>query len=292
MWSGRGDGSASIGTMPRVPHRSRLALGILLSGAGTLGLSFVPGWLVNDRILLGEGPRELVAHFSAWQSQAVPVLAAAVVVEVAVGVGAALEVAGMVAARRAAGLIAVLAAIGLGLALAGLWPVSQSGHASGVTITPGWPLAIAIVLAGAALSGTLLLTAPRRALLAGVAGIVLVTTLAGAGARQVGLNLAEGTGQHWSEGTYTRAGTDGAAIEQLTMRSGRYSVDGRWSGAFEASGNVVILTGDPACPQARGSYHVQAAGSSGQIRWEKIVDLCAGGERARDLEAGTWQRGS
>jgi len=263
---------------------------MLLTAAAILALSFVPGWLVNDRVLLGEGPRELVAHFTAWQSQAVPVLAAGVALEVAVGIVAGLQLARVLNAGWVGRLVVVGAAVGVGLLLAGTWPVSQSGHASSVAISPGWPLVAGIVLAAVAFGCGLLLMTPARRLLIGAAVIVVIAAVGGAAGRAVGLDLAEGTGEHWSEGTYTRAATGGVKTELLTLRSGHYSVADRWSGTFEASGNVVILTGDPACPDARGSYHVHAAGTRGDIRWEKIVDVCAAGARAADLQTGIWTR--
>ena len=273
--------------MRGVPRRTALLLLVLL-GAAMVGLSLVPGWLIHDRVVLGEGPRDLLAHFSAWQNQSLPVLGAAVVVEALVAAGALILLARRVSVSGPALLLG--AAGGLGLILASAWPVSQEGHASSVAISAGWPLGVGIVMAAGMLAAALLAGPISRTGLLAAGAVVVVAAVGGAGVRQVGLNLAEGTGHHWSEGTYTRAAIDGAATEQLTLRSGRYSVGDRWSGTFEASGNVVILTGDPACPDARGSYHVQAAGSNGEIRWERIVDLCAGGERARDLQAGTWQR--
>jgi len=185
-------------------------------------------------------------------------------------------------------LVTGAAAVGLGLILGGTWPVSQSGHASSVAISPGWPLVGAIVLAAVAFGCSLLLVIPTRRLLIGAAVIIVVAAVGGAVGRAIGLDLAEGTGEHWSAGTYTRAATGGQATELLTLQSGHYSVGQRWSGTFEASGNVVILTGDPACPNARGSYHVQAAGTDGDIHWEKIVDLCVA--RAADLQTGIWTR--
>lgn len=274
--------------MRDVPRRSLLQLGMLLTAAAILALSFVPGWLVNDRVLLGEGPRELLAHFTAWQVQAVPVISAGVVLEVAVGILAALQLARVLSARWVGYLVTAAAAGGLGLILAGTWPVSQSGHASSVAISPGLPLAAAILLAAVAFACSLRLVIPARKLLIGAAFLVVVAAVGGAAGRAVGLDLAEGTGEHWSEGTYTRAATGDQATELLTLRSGHYSVADRWSGSFTASGTVVILTADPACPTARGTYHVQAAGTHGDIHWEKIVDLCVA--RAADLQTGIWTR--
>lgn len=252
-----------------------------------IGLSFVPGWLVHDRVVLGEGPRDLLAHFNAWQNQSLPVLGAAVVVEGIVAAGALVL---LVRRLPMGGLALPLAtALGLGLLLASTWPVSQEGHASSVAVSAGWPLGAGIAIGAGMLMAALLVSPISRFMLVAVLGVVVAAAAGGAVGRQIELNLAEGTGHHWSEGTYTRPATSGAASEQLTLRGNRYSVGQRWSGTFEASGNVVILTGDPACPDARGSYHVQAAGANGGIRWERIVDLCAGGERARDLQTGIWQ---
>lgn len=274
--------------MRDVPRRTALLLLIVLGGAAMVGLSFILGWLVHDRVLLGEGPRDVLAHLNAWQSQSLPVLGSAVVIEAIVAVGALVFLVRPTSVSGTALLLAT--ALGLGLLVASTWPVSQEGHASSVAISAGWPLLVGLVLAAGMLVCALLLGPVTRPVLVAAVSVAVVAAVGGASGRQIGLDLAEGTGQHWSEGTYTRAATAGAPTELLTMRSGRYSVDDRWSGSFEASGNVVILTGDPACPEARGSYHVHAAGTSGNIRWEKIVDVCAGGERASDLQAGIWQR--
>ncbi len=148
---------------------------------------------------------------------------------------------------------------------------------------------VGIGLAAVALAGTWLASPPsRRVLAVGVGAAVLVA--AGTwGGRQLQLDLVEGNGQHFSEGSYTRAAGNGQPSETMTLQGGRFSVAERWSGAYEPSGRVVSLTGDPACPTARGSYHVDAAPDGG-IKWETIVDTCANGARAADLTTGIWQR--
>ncbi len=101
------------------------------------------------------------------------------------------------------------------------------------------------------------------------------------------LNLAEGNGLHYHLGSYTRHATDGQPTETLTFGATTITVGDRWSGLYEGSGRVVSLTDDAACPDARGSYHVDEV-SGGGITWERIVDTCADGARAKDLTTGVW----
>jgi hypothetical protein len=51
----------------------------------------------------------------------------------------------------------------------------------------------------------------------------------------------------------------------------------------------VIIDGDPACPDSRGTYHARDAGDE-NLYFVKVVDTCADGARAADLETGTWVR--
>ncbi len=237
--------------------------------------------------MLGEGTRLIVTDLGPWEGQAVPLLSAAVLVEIVVALAAALQLAWSSGGGR---LLVVAAGVGLGLLLAVAWPVSQSGHASGVTITPSWPVALAIAAGVVALVASLLTASLRPTLLVLVFGLTVVVALGGATARWIELNLAEGNGQHWSEGSYTRRAVGGQETETLTMQGRTYRVGARWSGTFEPSGLVVVLTGDPACPGDRGSYHVRSVGKTQDITWDAIVDLCGSGARARDLETGTWAR--
>ena len=268
------------------PQRGWLWLTVA-AGLGVGGLSLLPDWLTHTRAVLGEGTRLVVIGLGPWQGQAVPFLSAGVLAELATAAAAALRMARPSSGGRAS---MIAAPIGLGLLLGAAWPVSQSGHASGVTITLGWPLALAIVAAGVALAASLLAAPPRGRTLLLVLAAALLVAIGSAAGRWIELNLAEGTGQHWSEGSYTRHAAGGQGTEVLTMRGGHYRIGSRWSGTFEPSGLVVVLTGDPACPNDRGSYHVRSVGTTEDLTWDVIVDLCADGARARDLETGTWVR--
>jgi hypothetical protein len=106
----------------------------------------------------------------------------------------------------------------------------------------------------------------------------------------VGLNLAEGTGRHYADGSYTRAATAGQPTETLTIDGETFTVNDRWSGSFEGDGLVVALEDDPACPDVRGSYHLFGVSGTDDLRFEAIVDTCAGGERDGDLSTGIWRR--
>ncbi len=270
------------------PRRATIGPGIAVLGVlGIAGLSFVPAWLAHDRVLLGEGPRHVNTQLDAWSSQSFPILAAGVMLVV---LGAALAAARVGGARRVGqwwAFIAVCA--GLGLLASGLGPVSQQGHATGVTLAPEWALIVSVGL-GVVAAVALMAAGPMpRTVLATGAALLIVLGAAGWGGRQVELNLAEGTGRHYSTGSYTRQATGGEPTETLTFTDTTLTVGDRWSGAYVGSGRVVSITGDPACPDARGSYHVDAAADGG-ITWEMIVDTCASGARAKDLTTGTWAR--
>ncbi len=270
------------------PRRAAIGLGLaVISGLGTIGLSFVPAWLSHDRVLLGEGPRRVNTVLNAWSSQSAPILAAGVVLFAMGAAIAAGRLAGMRGLRARWGFLAVCA--GLGLLVAGLGPVSQSGHATGVQLAPEWALLAAIGLAVAAAVGVATGGGISRGALAAGAALVVVLGAAGWGGRQLELTLAEGTGRHYSAGSYTRQASNGEPTEILTFTDTTITVGDRWSGAYEGSGRVVSITGDPACPDVRGSYHVDAAADGG-ITWERIVDTCADGARSADLTTGVWAR--
>jgi hypothetical protein len=133
----------------------------------------------------------------------------------------------------------------------------------------------------------LLVARPGRVATLGLVAVMAVILAGATGGRWLGLNLAEGDGRHYTAGTYTRISADGTAMT-LTIDGAGYRFDDRWSGSLEGSGLVAVLVGDPACPDARGAYHVWAAGGE-DIRWEMIVDTCADGARAADV-VGTWAR--
>jgi len=180
------------------------------------------------------------------------------------------------------------ALLSLALFAASAVPIGQRGHASGVDIGPGWALVVAIGLAAVSVVASLAVDPPHRR--AGLALLLvgILTVPAGAAGRVVGLNLAEGDGRHYTDGSYTRTVATGQ-VATLTLHDGTYRVGNAWSGSFEGSGLVVALTDDPSCPSVRGSYHVWAAGDGDDTRWETIVDTCADGARAAEI-VGTWAR--
>jgi hypothetical protein len=278
MWVTIGNGARGSVTRQAV---------IGLAGLAVIGLSFVPGWIEHLRVVMGEGPRNIGTPLTAWELESFPVLAGAVLVDGLLVLVSILALVRPAAVRTwwSAG----LALVAIGLLAGSAWPVGQEGHASSVTLTAGWPLGLAIALNVVMLLAALWPPAPRPALL-GASALALLLVAGGAMAgRTLQLNLVEGNGRHWTDGSYTRQAAGGQPTERLTFRNGTFSVDDRWSGRLEASGLVVVLTDDPACPNARGAYRVWSAGGQ-NIWWQKIVDTCVGGARARDLEAGIWAR--
>jgi hypothetical protein len=51
----------------------------------------------------------------------------------------------------------------------------------------------------------------------------------------------------------------------------------------------VTIDNDPACPDARGTYHAHGEGEA-DLSFVMVVDPCRDGERAADLETGIWER--
>ena len=183
---------------------------------------------------------------------------------------------------------AQLAAVAtLALLIASAIPIGQRGHASLVDIGPGPILLVAIGLATVSVAANLYVAPPSRGVLLALLTVGILAVPVGAASRLLALNLAEGDGRHYTDGSYTRV--DPPAAETLTLSDGSYQIGDAWSGRFEGSGLVVALTDDPACPDARGSYHVWAAGAGDAIRWETIIDTCADGARSAAL-VGTWAR--
>lgn len=264
------------------------------AGAALFAMSFVDAWIVHDRELRGEGFRHVATTLSAWDARALPVLGVASAWALLVAAVAAL--AALPPSRaghrvvRTAGWPPVVAGFAiLGLLVAAAVPISQDGHASSVDMTPGWALGVGLALAVAMVAATAAAAGPsRRLLVAGVAVMALVALLA-ASARWFGLQAAEGTGRNWSEGSYTRRATGGQATERLVIRDDRFEIGERWSGVLESSGWTVVLSEDPACPDARGTYHAHDEGEA-DLRFVMVVDTCADGARGDDLETGIWQR--
>lgn len=266
--------------------RNRWLLVAAGAGAAIFALSFAGGWILHEREVRGEGYRFVEVMLSAWRGPAIPVLTLAAVTAVVTAAYA------LLALRRPSGpgwpLVAGSALV-LGLVLASAVPVSQDGHASSVDLSPSYLLPVGAVLAAVMLIAALAVARPPRALVVAAGAAVLLLVVAGAGGRWWGLQAAEGTGRHWSEGSYTRAAVDGHPQQTLTIGDDGYAISDRWAGTWEWSGWTVVLDDDPACPDARGTYHAHGEGEE-DLRFVKVVDTCLDGERAADLEAGIWER--
>jgi hypothetical protein len=266
--------------------RRRWLMVMAVAGLAIFALSFVNLWIVHERVLRGEGYRLVHVSLSAWRGVGMPVLTIGVLTALAVGLAAL----GSLGERRVpAWLLLVGSSAALGLILAVAWPVSQLGHASDVHLTVGLLTAVGTVLAVVMVVAAAAIVRPPRRVLAAAAAIALVALVGGAAGRWWGLQMAEGTGRHWSEGSYERAATGGEAAETLTISGDRVTIGERWEGTWEWSGWTVTIDNDPACPGSRGTYHARDAGDE-NLFFVKIVDTCADGARAADLETGTWIR--
>ena len=276
----------------------RLAVGV--AGLAIVALSPVPAWLLHVRNVGGHGLTAITVTWSAWEGRAWPFLPVAVAVA---GLVAALALAALALAalprdaperrdrvgRLPVGpLLASGSLLTLALLFGSLVPLDRSGYASRVHLEPAWALFASSALALTMVAAALPSPGKRRMLAIGAAGLVALSA-ATYGGRVVALNLAEGDPRHYSDGTYLREATDTQPTEVLTIRDGAFTVGDRWSGSLSGTGLVVVLTNDPACPDARGAYRVFAAGGQ-DIRWNLIVDLCADGARGDDLTSGTWKR--
>lgn len=265
----------------------RAAAVIAIAGLAIFALSFVPAWIFHDRVVTGEGHRDVFVNLSAWQAVAVPIVTAATVLALAVG---------LVALARAARpervpgwLLVVGAALVLGLLLASAVPVWQVGHASRVTLTPGWALIVAIGLGVVMVGAAVAPVRPPGRVAIGSVLLALLVVAGGSVGRSIGLNLREGDGRFWEAGSYTRPATGDEPAETISLDGSTYRIGDRWSGSFEWSGWTVVFDNDPACPDSRGSYHAHPAADAG-IYFVRIVDTCLDGERGRDLETGIWAR--
>jgi hypothetical protein len=266
--------------------RSRWLLLVAVAGLAIFALSFVNAWIVHDRELRGEGYRFVQYYLSAWRGVGMPVLTLAAVGALATAVWAVVLLRGR--SLPAWPLVATSAVV-VGLVLAAAWPVAQDAHASSVDLSSGPLLPIGLVLAIGMLVGAVAAVRPPRRVMAAVGGVVLVALVVGVGGRWLGLQLAEGTGRHWSEGDYVRAATDGQPEQVLSIGDGTFAVSDRWAGTWEWSGWTIVVDDDPACPESRGAYHAHGVGED-DLRFVKIVDTCQDGARAADLETGVWER--
>jgi hypothetical protein len=265
-----GTGNRPHGGLRDLPRAELAVLGL---GLGVLALSIVPGWLLHNRVVGGEGYRSLALALNAWQLKSVPVLSIAAVAAGAAGL--------TVLVPPARPWLVALAALALGLMVAGLVPLSHEAHVTSVEVTPGWALFVALAAVVAMIVLAVRATRPPRAVLAAAVAVMLVASVGGGVGRIVQLAEAEAVSSHWSPGTYQRQG--GSATLTLTETS---YASGRWSGALETAGTSIILTADPACPDARGYYHVRAA-EGDAILVEKVIDICDDGDRSTALE-GIW----
>lgn len=262
---------------------------ILVAGAAIAALSFADGWIAHDRELRGEGYRFVHVELSAWRSVAVPVLNVGVLIAIGTAVLAGMALSRALETRG--WLLLGGAVLALSLIGASIVPIAQHGHASTVGLSAGWLTWVGIGLAGLMVVAATAVARPEPRLVVLIGMLGAVTFAAGAGGRWLGLQWKEGTGAHWSDGSYTRGPTAGEERETLTIDDGRFTIADRWSGTWESSGWTVVLDDDPACPGSRGAYHAHDEGPSGaDLRFVKVVDTCLDGERAADLEAGIWER--
>lgn len=265
----------------------RLLLAIIvLAGVAIVALSLLPAWLLHVRNVGGHGLTAISVSWSAWEGRAWPFLPAGVALAGLLAFAAGTRLAG--ARRPSATWLFSIALGGLALLIGSVVPLERQGYASGVHLTARWGLLAAIGLATAAAvaSGAMV---RRRAWLVAGAGVLVLLSGASYGGRVVALNLAEGNPRHYADGTYVREATDGQPTETLVISNGTFTIGDRWSGSISGRGLVAVLTDDPACPDDRGAYRVFAAGGQ-DIRWNLVVDLCAGDARASDLTTGTWRR--
>jgi hypothetical protein len=214
-------------------------------------------------------------------------LAAGTFVALLVGIGAALTWAGR---RWVPGWLLVMGAfLALGILASGAFPVSQDTLASSVDLSPGWAAAGAIALGIIMVVAGAMSYGPRSTIVAAGAAIAIVAFAVGSGGRWYGLQLVEGDGRQWSDGSYTRAAVGDQPTETLTFEGDTITIGDRWSGSLDWNGWVINIVDDPACPDARGTYHAHGEGDEG-LSFVKIIDTCSDGERAADLETGTWER--
>jgi hypothetical protein len=266
--------------------RRRWLLLVAACGAAIVALSFVNAWIVHDRELRGEGYRQVQHMVSAWRGVGVPVLTLGIAV-------AAVTAAWAVGIARRPSLVAsplvIGAAVTLGIVVAAAVPVEQDAHASSVDLSAGPLLPVGAVLAAGMVVAAVSAVQPPRRLLGAATAAAVVALAGGVGARWLGLQLGEGEGRHWTEGSYTRSATGGEPTETLTIGDGTFTIGDRWRGSWEWSGWTVVVDDDPACPDSRGAYHAHGVDDE-DLRFVMVVDTCEDGARAADLGTGIWER--
>jgi hypothetical protein len=267
----------------------RALLLVAIAGAAILALSFVNGWIVHDREIRGEGFRHSETLLSAWRSVAIPILGPAAVIA-----GATAAAAVLIRSRPdalphwllVAGSMAVLA-----LVASSIVPLGWNGHTMSIDLRPAFLTAIGLLLAVAMLVGSSIAAGIGARAWTAIAIAGVVTGAAAVGGRWAILTVTGPSNQAWEDGTYVRSGEDLEPLT-LTIEDGTYRIDDLWSGAWEGSGGwTIAVDDDPACPDSRGAYHAHGEGDDEMdLRFVKIVDTCADGERASDLESGVWMR--
>ena len=262
---------------------------LAVAGIAIFALSFVNAWIVHDREVRGEGYRIVQHSVGAWRGVGMPVLTLGVLAALAVAIGAAISLPGRF--RMAPRLLVAGSFLTVGLIASAAWPASRDGHASSVDLSPGVALPVGIGLALLMVVAALAVARPSARVVMSAFVIGLVALGSGAIGSSFALQAGEGTGRHWSEGSYTRSATEGEPTETLTIAGETVSISERWAGSWEWSGWTVVIDNDPACPDSRGTYHAHGVGDE-DLRFVKVVDTCQDGARAADLETGTWERDS
>ena len=266
-------------------RRWLIALGA--AGLAIFALSFVNAWITHDRELLGEGYRHLTTLLGAWQTRGMPVLTVGALTALVVGIGA-LASAWRPRAVPASILLAGSAVV-LGIVGSVAVPVGQTGHASSVRMSLGPLLPVGILLAALMVVAGAAIARPPASAFAALFVVGILAVGGGVAGRWVGLQWAEGTGEHWADGSYARAAAGELPAATLTIEDGRFTLGERWAGTWESSGWTIMLDGDPACPDSRGTYHAHGEGEA-DLRFVMVVDTCEDGARAAALEAGIWVR--
>jgi hypothetical protein len=266
--------------------RQRWLLVVAGAGLAIFALSFVNAWIVHDREVRGEGYRFVQYYLSAWRGVGWPVLSVAVIAALVTALWALLLLrrSSLPAWPLLGGSVLLLATLGSVAA-----PIAQDGHASSVDLSPGllWP--VGMLLAVGVLAGSVAVARPGRRELVGMAVAAVIVAATSVGARWFVLQDAEGTGKHWTEGSYTRPATGELPAATLTIGDGTFQVDDRWSGSWEWSGWTVIVDDDPACPGSRGTYHAHDEEDEA-LRFVMVVDTCGDGARAAEFVTGIWTR--
>jgi hypothetical protein len=266
----------------------RALMVVAVAGLALFALSFVSGWIVHDREIGGEGFRHSQTLLNAWRSAAVPVLTIGAVTAAATGVAALVLLARPRALPRwllVAGSVAVLAIVASSLV-----PLGWDGHTTRIDLSPGLLTAVGIVLSVAMVAAAFVASGASGMPWVAVAVAGVLVAGAAVGGRWATLTVTGPSNQAWEDGSYVRD-PGGEAELTLTIDDGTYRIGDRWAGTWDGSGGwTIALDDDPACPDARGAYHARSDGEDGNLRFVKIVDTCADGERAADLEAATWVR--